>query len=54
MTFQGRGYYIVAGGASSYHTLAHMRQQIAKQNFRAVITDVTDKMGVLSIQGPKR
>lgn len=51
---KGRGYYIVAGGASSYQTLTHLRREIEKKRFRAVISDVTDKMGILSIQGPKR
>lgn len=51
---QGRGYYIVAGGASAYHTLSHLRKEIEKRQFKAHVTDVTDKLGVLSIQGPKR
>lgn len=34
-----------------YHTIAHMRQAIAEKNFRAKITDVTQELGVLSIQG---
>ncbi|KAF5292544.1 hypothetical protein FQR65_LT01690 [Abscondita terminalis] len=50
---KGKGYYIVAGGASGYHTVCHLKKEIQKKGFRAVITDVTDKLGVLSIQGPK-
>lgn len=45
------GYYCVAGGASMYHTIAHMREAIAEKNFRAVVTDVTHELGVLSVQG---
>ncbi|KAK4886911.1 hypothetical protein RN001_003182 [Aquatica leii] len=50
---KGKGYYIVAGGASGYHTVCHLKKEIQKKNLKAVITDVTDKLGVLSIQGPK-
>lgn len=50
---KGKGYYVVAGGASGYHTLSHLRKEIEKKNFKAHVTDVTDKLGVLSIQGPK-
>ncbi|KAF5294011.1 hypothetical protein FQA39_LY13565 [Lamprigera yunnana] len=50
---KGRGYYIVAGGASGYHTVCHLKKEIQRKEFKAVITDVTDKLGVLSIQGPK-
>ena len=45
------GYYCVAGGASMYHTIAHMREAIAEKNFRAKVTDVTHELGVLSVQG---
>lgn len=45
------GYYCVAGGASMYHTIAHMRDTIQEKNFRAKVTDVTHELGVLSIQG---
>lgn len=50
---KGRGYYIVAGGASANHTLAHIREAIQEKGFKAEVTDFTDKMGVISIQGPK-
>jgi sarcosine dehydrogenase len=50
---KGKGYYIVAGGASGYQTVSHFKKEIGKKNFKAVISDITDKLGVLSIQGPK-
>ncbi|XP_022914521.1 sarcosine dehydrogenase, mitochondrial [Onthophagus taurus] len=50
---KGRGYYIVAGGASGYHTTCHLRNEIEKKGFRAVISDVTERLGILSLQGPK-
>lgn len=34
-----------------YQTIAHMREAISEKNFRAVVTDVTHELGVLSIQG---
>jgi sarcosine dehydrogenase len=51
--FKGRGYYIVAGGASANHTLCHIKSIINEKSFRANVTDVTQELGVLSIQGPK-
>lgn len=45
------GYYCVAGGASMYHTIAHMRDTIQEKNFRAKVTDVTRELGILSVQG---
>lgn len=41
----------MAGGASMYHTIAHMRETIHEKNFRAKVTDVTSELGVLSVQG---
>lgn len=52
--FQGRGFYIVAGGATGYQTYSHIKSSLQKKKFKSVLTDVTDKMGVLSMQGPKR
>lgn len=50
---QGKGYYIVASGASGYQTTSHFRKEMLKKNFKSVITNITDQLGVLSIQGPK-
>lgn len=44
----------MAGGAAGYHFLSHLRKEIDRKKFKAVVTDVTDKLGILSIQGPKR
>lgn len=41
----------MAGGASNYHTIAHMQEAIHEKNFRANIHDVTHELGILSIQG---
>lgn len=50
---KGRGYYIVAGGASGYHTISNLRKQLFLKKYRAIVTDVTDELAILSIQGPK-
>lgn len=49
---KGRGYYIVAGGASAFHTYNHLKTAIREKAFQADVEDVTGQMGVISIQGP--
>lgn len=49
---KGQGYYIVAGGASAFHTYNHLRKAIRDRGFQATVEDVTEQMGVISIQGP--
>lgn len=49
---KGRGYYIVAGGASAFHTYNHMSTVIREKAFQATVEEVTGQMGVISIQGP--
>jgi Glycine cleavage system T protein (aminomethyltransferase) len=51
---QGRGFYIVTNGLSSYHTWAHIHYILSEKNFKVGLTDLSEKIGVLSIQGPKR
>lgn len=36
-----------------YQSISHMRAAIQEKSFRAKVTDVTEELGVLSIQGPK-
>ncbi|KAF7276911.1 hypothetical protein GWI33_009661, partial [Rhynchophorus ferrugineus] len=50
---KGKGYYIVAGGLSGYHTKCHLRKQLYKNNFKSRLSEITDRMGILSLQGPK-
>ncbi|CAH0561302.1 unnamed protein product [Brassicogethes aeneus] len=50
---KGKGYYIVAGSASGFHTISHFRKEIAKKNLKAVISEITERLGILSVQGPK-
>lgn len=51
---KGKGYYVVACGESGPQAVNHIRKELIKKNFKAVITDTTDRMGILSLQGPKR
>lgn len=50
--WQGRGFYVVSGGATSQHTHAHVLQALHERGFRVDVTDVTNRIGVLSVQGP--
>lgn len=50
--FRGRGFYVVSGGATSQHTHAHVLQALHERGFRVDVEDVTNRIGVLSVQGP--
>lgn len=52
--FQDNGYYIVADGASTYHTLSHIQAAIAERKFDVNVQNVTDRVGIISVQGPQR
>nr|CAG4648492.1 EOG090X014D [Polyphemus pediculus] len=51
--FNGRGFYIAAGGGSAYHSLTHIRETIEDKRFNAQVVNLSDDMCLLSIQGPK-
>lgn len=51
--FKGRGLYIVTNGLSAYHTWAHIHCILSEENFKVGLTDLSEKIGVLSVQGPK-
>lgn len=42
----------MADGTYANHTLAHIKETIAEQRFKANVTDLTDQIGIISIQGP--
>lgn len=44
----------MAEGDYADHTLAHIRETIAEQRLNAVVKDLRDKIGLISVQGPKR
>lgn len=49
---QGDGYLIVADGAFAHNTIAHISEGIDRKNFDVILNDVTDRLGILSVQGP--
>ncbi|XP_055319034.1 sarcosine dehydrogenase, mitochondrial-like [Sitodiplosis mosellana] len=50
--FNGNEYYIVGDGAYASHTLAHINETIDERRFNVTVRDLTDEMGIISIQGP--
>ncbi|KAF4520494.1 hypothetical protein B566_EDAN004745 [Ephemera danica] len=50
--FKGRGFYLAVGGASAYHSRSHINWVLQERGFKAQISDLSEQMGLLSIQGP--
>ncbi|XP_037793833.1 sarcosine dehydrogenase, mitochondrial-like [Penaeus monodon] len=50
--FEGRGFYLAAGGAAALQNLAHVTKEIRSHKWNVQILDHTDDMAMLSIQGP--
>lgn len=50
----GKGYYITVAGGSAFQNYAHILKVVQDKRFNVQITDLTEDMGLLSIQGPKR
>ncbi|XP_055386933.1 sarcosine dehydrogenase, mitochondrial-like [Condylostylus longicornis] len=50
---KGNCIYIVCGGASANYTYHFLDSEIKKKNFKAFLHNVTEDIGILSIQGPK-
>lgn len=48
-----RCFYLAAGGAAAQQNYSHILSVIQDQNFRVTLTDESETMGLLSIQGPK-
>ncbi|GAB6032728.1 hypothetical protein CHUAL_011598 [Chamberlinius hualienensis] len=51
--FTGNGFYIAAAGGSAFQNYAHILKVIQDKKFRVQLTDLSEEMGLLSIQGPK-
>lgn len=51
--FDGRGFYIAAGGGNSEHSLSHINTVIQDQKFDCKVLDNSTDMCMLSVQGPK-
>lgn len=51
---KGRGFYIVAAGASASQSWAQMNTAIQHKGFKVALTNLAEDIGLLAIQGPKR
>lgn len=51
--FKGKGMYLVSGGASASQTWAHISSEIEKKKFKVSLTNMSGKIGLLALQGPK-
>uniref|UniRef100_A0A7N6FBQ7 Sarcosine dehydrogenase n=1 Tax=Anabas testudineus TaxID=64144 RepID=A0A7N6FBQ7_ANATE len=49
----GDAYYLAIGGAVAEHNWNHIRTVLQDQGFRCNLTDHSEDMGMISIQGPK-
>ncbi|XP_035039805.2 sarcosine dehydrogenase, mitochondrial [Hippoglossus stenolepis] len=49
----GDAYYLAIGGGVAEHNWNHIRTVLQDQGFRCQLTDLSEEMGMLSIQGPK-
>lgn len=52
--FQGKGFYVAAGGGSAYQSFTHIKTAIEDGRFNAKLLNLSDKICLLSVQGPKR
>ncbi|XP_043254567.1 sarcosine dehydrogenase, mitochondrial isoform X1 [Colletes gigas] len=50
--FKEKAFYIVSSGISAYHTWVHMNEVIERNGFDVSLHDVTEQIGLLSVQGP--
>ncbi|KAM8829191.1 sarcosine dehydrogenase, mitochondrial isoform 2-T6 [Spinachia spinachia] len=50
----GDAYYLAIGGGVAEHNWNHIRTTLQDQGFRCHLTDHSEDMGMISIQGPKR
>lgn len=50
----GDAYYLAIGGGVAEHNWNHIQTVLQDQGFRCQVTDHSEDMGMISIQGPKR
>lgn len=50
----GDAYYLAIGGGVAEHNWNHIRTTLQDQGFHCQLTDHSEDMGMISIQGPKR
>ena len=48
------GFYLAIGGAIGQHAWGHIQDVLHKEKFDCQLTDRSEDIGMLSIQGPKR
>lgn len=48
------GYYIVSDGSSPTHLIAHIEKAILEKKYKVDITNVTEEIGIISVQGRNR
>ena len=49
--FEGRGFYLAAGGAAALQNLAHVMKEVRRKEWRVSVQDHTNDMAMLSVQG---
>lgn len=52
--FQKKLYYIVSTGTFTNHFISHIRETITEKDFDVEIKNVTNQIGIISIQGFNR
>ena len=52
--FTGDGFYLAIGGGIGQHSWCHIENIIHDKQYNVKLEDNSEKMGMLSIQGPKR
>lgn len=50
--FVGNGYYLAIGGAIGEHAWCHLKDVIFDNKFDVELQDISESVGLLSIQGP--
>ncbi|XP_002158472.3 sarcosine dehydrogenase, mitochondrial [Hydra vulgaris] len=50
--FQENGYYLAIGGAIGEHAWGHIQDVIHNKKFNVKLVDISEEVGMLSIQGP--
>ncbi|XP_032227351.2 sarcosine dehydrogenase, mitochondrial [Nematostella vectensis] len=51
--FDGNGFYVAIGGGVGQHSYSHLTNVIAEKGFDVKLEEVTNDLGMLSVQGPK-
>ncbi|XP_066294122.1 sarcosine dehydrogenase, mitochondrial-like [Branchiostoma lanceolatum] len=52
-TFDGKGFYIAVGGGAAQHNWSHITDILQDNRLNCQMSDMSEEMGMLSIQGPR-